>query len=112
VVGGREPTIPALAIRHDVGLEDLRLQALRESDGSRHISERSDVFRHQKLLATQKCRQCSFDTENQQGTQESTSPKADPSSISPQPGEPHRLPLPIPTPNPELAAPPVRYAHS
>src|SRR5262249_28531487 len=41
-----------------------------------------------------------------------TSPKADPSSITPQPVVPQRLPFPVPTPNPELAAPPVRYAHS
>jgi hypothetical protein len=32
--------------------------------------------------------------------------------MTPQPGEPHKLPAPVPTPNPELAAPPERYAHS
>jgi hypothetical protein len=32
--------------------------------------------------------------------------------MTPQPGEPHKLPSPVPTPNPELAAPPERYAHS
>ena len=67
-----ERTIPALAIRHDIGLEEPRGRALRESDGSRDISGRSDVFCRQDPPCTQKCRQSDFDTDNQQDSENPT----------------------------------------